>query len=446
MNQNPQVLERTRSTGGPPEPVRKPILIIVVVVLLAGVGAAVLFSRKSTPGAGAPEVGPAQPSTPTTVQKTPGPDEDKPQETTGAARQGPVAPVQTTVPSVRKSATPADPATPRPEPSPFTRQLVGSLTQLDLSQGPLTQEKADLWKRDMQQLTSQGAGAVPAIREFLEKNLDLSFDATSAGMMGQPSMRLSMLEALQNIGGPDAMALSAQVLQTTLDPREIAWLAQSLEQQAPGQYGPMAMEAAREALAMATAGKLEGRDVGPLFNLLQQHGGADAIADLQGASSQYRYYAAIALANMPDGAGISALVQMVQDPDALSKGGRAPALQMLAEAVFQSPEARQALLEQARLNQIPGSTWVNIAQILAGDKTLIGPAPIESGVRSFHLQAGNQNFYTMPDHSQWPPEMIQRNQDLIQQFMNLDSIKNNQIALQSLQNAFATLQTRGLPR
>src|ERR1043166_8324660 len=389
MNQNPQVLERTRSTGGPPEPVRKPILIIVVVVLLAGVGAAVLFSRKSTPGAGAPEVGPAQPSTPTTVQKTPGPDEDKPQETTGAAPQGPVAPVQTTVPSVRKSATPADPATPRPEPSPFTRQLVGSLTQLDLSQGPLTQEKADLWKRDMQQLTSQGAGAVPAIREFL---------------------------------------------------------AQSLEQQAPGQYGPMAMEAAREALAMATAGKLEGRDVGPLFNLLQQHGGADAIADLQGASSQYRYYAAIALANMPDGAGISALVQMVQDPDALSKGGRAPALQMLAEAVFQSPEARQALLEQARLNQIPGSTWVNIAQILAGDKTLIGPAPIESGVRSFHLQAGNQNFYTMPDHSQWPPEMIQRNQDLIQQFMNLDSIKNNQIALQSLQNAFATLQTRGLPR
>jgi hypothetical protein len=445
MNQNPQVLERTRSTGGPPEPVRKPILIIVVVVLLAGVGAAVLFSRKSTPSAGAPELAAQQPS-PAAVPKTASPDDDKPQETTGAAIPAPATTVQVAVPSVRKSTAPADPATPRPEPSAFTRQLVNSLTQLDLSQGPLTEEKAALWKQNMQQLTNQGVGALPAIREFLEKNLDLSFDATSAGMMGQPSMRLSMLEALQNIGGPDAMALSAQVLQTTLDPREIAWLAQSLEQQAPGQYGPMAMEAAREALAMATAGKLEGRDVGPLFNLLQQHGGAEAIADLQGASSQYRYYAAIALANMPDGAGISALVQMVQDPEALSKGGRAPALQMLAEAVFQSAEARQALLEQARLNQIPGSTWVNIAQILAGDKTLIGPAPIESGVRSFHLQAGNQNFYTMPDHSQWPPEMIQRNQDLIQQFMNLDSIKNNQIALQSLQNAFATLQTRGLPR
>src|SRR5205814_7367270 len=115
-----------------------------------------------------------------------------------------------------------------------------------------------------------------------------------------------------------------------LAPGGSAWLAPSLEQQAPGQYGPSAMEAAREALGMATAGKLEGRDVGPLFGLLQQYGGADAISELQGVSSQYRYYAAIALANMPDGAGISALVQMVQDPEALSKGGRAPALQMLA--------------------------------------------------------------------------------------------------------------------
>src|SRR5256885_14765426 len=110
MNQNPQVLERTRSTGEPPEPVRKPILIIVVVVLLAGIGAAVLFSRKGTPSTGAPEVA-AQPSSPAAVQKKTNPDDDKPQETTGAAIPAPAASVPMAVPSVRKSTAPADPGT-----------------------------------------------------------------------------------------------------------------------------------------------------------------------------------------------------------------------------------------------------------------------------------------------------------------------------------------------
>src|SRR5207237_7151630 len=98
----------------------------------------------------------------------------------------------------------ASDATPRVEPSPATRQLVNALTQIDLRQGPLTAEKAAEWKQNLQQLTAQGAAAVPAIREFLEKNLDLNFDSTSGSLLGQPSLRLSFLETLQNIGGPEA--------------------------------------------------------------------------------------------------------------------------------------------------------------------------------------------------------------------------------------------------
>jgi hypothetical protein len=329
----------------------------------------------------------------------------------------------------------------RIEPSPATRQLVSSITQIDLSQGPLTPEKAAEWKQSLQQLTSQGAGAVPAIREFLEKNLDLNFDATSGGMLGQPSLRMSFLEALQNIGGPEAMAVSAQMLQTTLDPREIAWLARSLEQQAPGQYGQTAASAAREALAMASTGQLEGRDVGPLFGVLQQYGGPDAASELEKISNQYRYYSTIALANLPDGAGIPALIHMVEDPEAASKGGRAPALQMLAQAALQSPEAFKALSEQARLNQIPTATWLNIASILSGDKMQIGTPPVESGVRSFHLASGNQNFYTSPDRSQWAPDQVNNYISKIDQLLAVSG-NNNPMAATALQNARATLQTR----
>ncbi len=291
----------------------------------------------------------------------------------------------------------------------------------------------------MQQLTSQGSAAVPAIREFLEKNLDLNFDSASRNLLGQPSLRLSLLEALQNIGGPEALAVSSQMLQTTLDPREIAWLAQSLEQQAPGQYSEMALDAAREALTMASTGQLEGRDVGPLFNVFQQFGGENAAADLEKFASQFRYYATIALANLPDGAGVSSLIQMIQDPDALGKGGRAPALQMLAQVATERPDALQALLEQSKLSQIPSSTWLNIASILAGDRMQIGTAPIEPQLRSFHLQNGNQNFYTIPDRSEWTPDQVNRNIAVIDRLLDGN---NNATAVAALQDAKAKLLAR----
>jgi hypothetical protein len=228
-------------------------------------------------------------------------------------------------------------------------------------------------------------------------------------------------------------------LQTTLDPREIAWLAQSLEQQAPGQYGEMAAQAARDALTAAGTGQLEDRDVGVLFGVLQKYGGDDAATDLENFSSQYVYYAVIALANLPDGAGVSSLLDMLRDSE--MPGGHAPVLQMLAQAALDSPKALEALKEQARMNQIPTSSWLNIASMLMGDKVEIGSAPADSGpgVRSFHLAISNQNFYTIPDRSQWPPEQVNRYIDVVNQ---LAAANKNPMAAAALQNALTALQAR----
>ena len=438
---NPQLVEGASSTPEPREPVRKPVLVVTTILLLACVGGAIVLARKDKSAAPAEAVAPAQAQGPGLARKTPPVVDEEPKavETTGAAMDPQPPPSPVAVPSAKRNGPAVESSAPRIEPSPATRQLVTSLTQLDLSQGPLTAEKAGEWKQNLQQLTAQGAAAVPAIREFLEKNLDLNFDATSGGLLGQPSLRMSFLEALQNIGGPEALGLSAQMLQTTLDPREISWLARSLESQAPGQYGQIAAGAARDALAMASTGQLEGRDVGPLFGVLQQYGGPGAVSELEKFSSQYRYYATIALANMPEGSGIPALIQMVQDPDAASKGGRAPALQMLAQAALQSPDALKTLVEQARLNQIPTATWLNIASILAGDQVVIGAGPVESGVRSFHLASGNQNFYTIPDRTPWPAEQVNNYISRIDQLL---AVSNNPMAVSALQNTRATLQSR----
>jgi len=52
----------------------------------------------------------------------------------------------------------AETTAPRVEPSPATRLLVRTLTQLDLSQGPLTPDKAAEWKQNLNQLTLAGRG------------------------------------------------------------------------------------------------------------------------------------------------------------------------------------------------------------------------------------------------------------------------------------------------
>src|SRR5262249_4960208 len=64
---------------------------------------------------------------------------------------------------VTQAETPA-PAIARVEPTPYTRQLVAGLTNLDFSHGPITKEQAAQWKQTLQSLTSQGAAALPAIR------------------------------------------------------------------------------------------------------------------------------------------------------------------------------------------------------------------------------------------------------------------------------------------
>ena len=442
MNENRPNSAQPSATAQSNEPVRKPIIILTGIVLLVCIGGMFVFAKReklwTKSGADPATADPGQ------AQSTRGPataieEEPKAVETTGAPIQTGPPPTPVSVPAARHTAAPPDTGPPRPEPSPATRALVTTLTQLDLSQGPLTPEKAAEWKQNLQQLVGQGAAGVPAIREFLEKNLDLNFDPTSSGLLGQPSLRMSFLEALQTIGGPEAMAVSSQMLQTTLDPREISWLATSLEQQAPGQYGQMAASAAREALAMAGNGQMEGRDVGPLFGVLTKYGGPEAVSDLERFSSQYRYYATIALANMPDGAGIPALIQMVQDPEALSKGGRAPALQMLTQAALQSPAALQALTEQARQGQIPTATWLNIASLLSGDQMQIGVPPLESGVRSFHLASGNQNFYTIPDRSQWSPDQVNTYTAIVDKLL---ANNNNPTAVTALQGARASLLAR----
>ena len=333
-------------------------------------------------------------------------------------------------------------STAAPEPAPATRggsfgspptytgspsvagQLLARLAHLDLSRGNISQEQAKEANQLLQQLREQGAASVPAIREFLQRNEDVNFDSvTGGGLVEFSSLRLGLIDALHQIGGPEAVTASAEALRATTDPLEIALLALTLEQQSPGEYRQLELSAARNALAQALSGDWKGGDVSPLFETFQAVGDTDIVPILKQAVTRWNYYATLALAGIPDGAGIPALIQLAQDPTISSLGVGDFALRPLAQVATQYPDAARALVDAARLNRIPDPAWPTVAASLAGT----------------YIQYGNQVFGSTAPPLNWSATEINQRIALINQLLTVTS---SPAARQSLQSSLTSLSNR----
>jgi hypothetical protein len=331
----------------------------------------------------------------------------------------------------------------QPEPTPETRGLVNTLVSLAPADGVLTPEQAVAWRQNLERLVKQGPQGTAAIQEFLAKNIDYDFGRRGKETLGYPSARTALFDALAQIGGPEAVTVMTSVLQTTADPREIALLARALENLEPALHRQEVLEAARQTLDFASDRKLETADVAPLFEVLQKYGDASVVTELQQVTGHWNYYGTIALAQLPDGAGIPSLVQMAQDPKT-NTGVRDATLQMLAQVSDQSPEARATLLEQARLNVIPGFTWRMIAPVLAGDQVGLLNSAFEvplalsqfSGLRTTST-SDNQHFFAVP--GSLTPEQANRRSALIDELL---SVTADPTASQVLQQSRILLAKR----
>lgn len=412
----------------------------VLVVLLHGWG------PKATP-----DTQPAAPESQPLVRPTAPPKTEPPKEAAAATVRNEAAnsSVSAKSPVVSRPAQPAQLPL-QAEPSPLTRQLVSRLCPLDPAAGPITAERAAEWKQNLQQLVQQGASAVPAIREFLAKNTDIDFGANGRQALGYASARAALFDALVQIGGSEAVAATAGALQTTADPHEIATLAQNLDRLDPQQHQQEAIAAARAALAMAAEGKLPAKDVAPLFEVFQKYGDASVVSDLQNAASKWNYYAMIALAQLPEGAGIPSLIQTAQGQGGAAQAGRNAALEMVAQVAAQSPEARAALVELARQDKLSSYNWATLEPILAGSQTHFqdsaydgtGSTVNPTDVKGTHLVFGNQNFYTAPALDSLTAERVTQQVALIDELL---SVAANPTAVQTLQRSKETLLKRFMP-
>ena len=265
----------------------------------------------------------------------------------------------------------------------YSQELVARLLTLISNQVPTSVEQAVEVKTALTELAKLGTAALPGIRDLLARNFDLQFASGEAVQAaGHPTLRLGLLDVLGRVGGSEAIALAAETLKTTPYPVEITKLMSILESAAPGEYRQAAIEAARDALVLANEGELAGQRVAPLFEVYQTYGDQSVIPELQAAlQGKWRQNAALALAELPEGIGVPALIQFAQDPATASYGKGDVGLRPLAQISIRYPDAFEALLQQARDNKIAETAWPTIVSALSGND-YISNGQVLQGTRS----------------------------------------------------------------
>ena len=250
-------------------------------------------------------------------------------------------------------------------------QLIGDLmTFMDHMDPSLTGDQAQLMNDAFQNIVAQGEAAVPAILEFLLSVDAIRFEEFFAGYeLDFGALRLGFIDALDQMGGQQAVNALSEVLQHTADPTEVALLAKSLERLAPEQYRQDILIAAKESAAWASQGAGapgNSQDLGLLFEVMQAFGDSSTVSDLLEMDSQWSHYSTLALAGLPDGLGIPGLINLADNEFPGSGHHHHLASHILAQASREYPEAGKALVRLARAHKISDDVMLGIASVLGG--------------------------------------------------------------------------------
>jgi len=307
------------------------------------------------------------------------------------------------------------------------QELIAEILEISSAEGPITADKAEKFKRNLEELIKQGAASVPAIRELLDKKIEYDFaDVAGGEQMGYASLRASLIDALKQIGGPDAQEAMVQVLQTSALPAELLTIANNLDQDAPGQYRDQILNAARESLAIAATNQYANVELGPAFRILQNYGAANTTADAA-KNEPANFNNAINLANMPEGQGLGALIQMAENSSSAS--GQTIATEMIAQMAGQNSEASDALMQMAQNGQISNGTWEKLAPILGGDQFQIDSSPAQNSTSN--PSASQNPGFTVINNATTSDDINQRIA-LIDKFLSI--VPSDSAAAASLRN------------
>ncbi len=166
------------------------------------------------------------------------------------------------------------------------RELLQRLEQTMLRPGPEQSQSIRRVIQLFEDLSDCGPAALPAIRDFLAKNMEFDYEENTdeirsgwrdgemtTDFLLPPSLRLGLLRTVQRIGGNDAEQILVEVLTSTGRGVEVAYVTRLLEEVAPQKYKEPAITAAHELLThpvvTGKTGRLDGRDQDWLFGVLR---------------------------------------------------------------------------------------------------------------------------------------------------------------------------------
>jgi hypothetical protein len=191
------------------------------------------------------------------------------------------------------------------------KEILDKLLALKLGAGVERNRNIRLVVFHLESLRECGLAALPVIRDFFAQNQDIDYtteenadpnapsDQNPGGGRGRgrgsnnslwsfrrggelrtdfvlpPSLRLGLVDVVRGIGGPEAETILAATLETTGRGIEVAYLAKTLEELAPGKYRDIAIASAKDLLAHPPSiDKPNGADnlaEGYLFDVLQMY-------------------------------------------------------------------------------------------------------------------------------------------------------------------------------
>jgi hypothetical protein len=302
-------------------------------------------------------------------------------------------------------------------------------------------------RRYFDRLAALGRAGVPAIADFLATGEDVSFARLRGGdLVGHASLRAGLIDVLGRVGGAEAVEVLATTLGTTSDPEEVAALARALEWTAPGRYRAELLGAARESLKVASeaiadqsrtpATRGSAIDVSPLFDVIRALGTTALLSDLVQEANEtmppWKVYSMIALSQMQNGEGVSALRDALVTPDGALSESNLFALQMLGQAAAVDPRAGEALMEVAldQGDRIPVRDWKKLAWTLRGHSyDFGGDLGSIDGARASAAQPGSISMdahmhslslhlkRSASDPATWPAGRAERQVTLIDQLL-----------------------------
>jgi hypothetical protein len=165
--------------------------------------------------------------------------------------------------------------------------LLNELARIQVTPGPGQARAQYRILSLLDRLAQEGQSALPAIRQFLASGRDVAYTpASSAGNRSRgnagllpPSLRFGLFDVVRQIGGAEAEQALAESLSATGRGVEFSYLAQLLEEIAPGKYCETVLAAARNLLAGGKLADLAERN--NVYDVLRQFNDTSYVSTAQ---------------------------------------------------------------------------------------------------------------------------------------------------------------------